>query len=414
MVAILGYSREQIRTAVRKMYTTVADDPSSPFHFPVGGKACRLLGYPPEQTEQLPQSLRDSFAGVGYPFRAKAVQRGDTVLDIGSGAGNDTLIASRLTGPDGHVIALDLTPAMTRKLQREIGQSGIRNISVVQASAERLPLADASIDSITSNGALNLIPDKRHAVAEMFRVLRPGGRLQIADVVIRRPVNVDCHSDPRLWVECVVGATVEEEFLALFRDAGFEDVRVLRTLDYFNHSPSAQTREIAAGFGAHAVEVGMRRGPHAPARARQWLQRFHPRRLLASVWRRGFMGVAGLVFALLACYGTLAAVGLLTLLGVGLVLDESIWAGAIAVFTLLTAAVIMPGIRQHRSFAPGLLALAATGILLYALFVDYNMATEMVGFLLLAAAVWWDIRLRRREEARLLRLETGNRAISGD
>ncbi|MFC3285000.1 MerC family mercury resistance protein [Litchfieldella rifensis] len=405
MVAILGYSRQQIVAAVQGMYTAVADSPDSPFHFPVGSSACRLLGYPPEQVAELPQSLVESFAGVGYPFRAKAVQPGDRVLDIGAGAGNDSLIASRLAGPRGHVIALDLTAAMTRKLKHTVTEAGVPNISVLQASAERLPLADASIDSITSNGALNLVPDKRRAVAEMFRVLRPQGRLQLADVVIRRPVSVDCHDDPRLWVECVVGATVEEDLLALFHDAGFEDIHVLNTLDYFAHSPSDQTREIAASFGAHSIELGMQRGQEAPSPMQQWLRRLDPRRWLAALHRRGLAGMATLLMALLTCYGTLAVVAMLPLLGLGLRVNEGAWATAIALFVLLTLAAIAAGIRRHQSLGPTLAGTIATGILLYTLFVDYHALVELAGFLLLAAATGWDLYRRRHQEARVLGLK---------
>ncbi|EPC01097.1 hypothetical protein L861_11020 [Litchfieldella anticariensis FP35 = DSM 16096] len=405
MVAILGYSRQQIFAAVQGMYTAVADSPTSPFHFPVGGSACRLLGYPPERIDDLPKSLVESFAGVGYPFRAEAIQQGDRVLDIGSGAGIDSLIASRLVGPKGHVIALDLTHAMARKLKASIDEHSIDNISVIQASAERLPLADASVDSITSNGALNLVPDKRRAVAEMFRVLRPKGRLQLADVVIHRPVSVDCHDDPRLWVECVVGATVKEDLLTLFHDAGFEDIRILRTLDYFAHSPSAQTQEIAASFGAHSIELSMRRSPVAPPPLKRWLRHLDPRRWLAAIHRRSLAGMAALLMALLTCYGTLAVVALLPLLGLGLSLNEGAWATAIALFVLLTLAAITAGMRRHRSLGPTVVGVIATGILLYTLFVDYHILIELVGFLLLVAATGWDLYRRRRQEARVLGLK---------
>ncbi|MBA1148835.1 methyltransferase domain-containing protein, partial [Ectothiorhodospiraceae bacterium WFHF3C12] len=255
MVAILGYTREQIFAAVKDMYTAVAEAPDSPFHFLVGRPASLLLGYPQEQIERLPSAPLASFAGVGYPFRGDVVRRGDICLDVGAGSGTDSLIAAQRVGSSGYVIALDMTPAMAQKLGRSAQEAGAENVGPVLGAAEAVPLANASVDCITSNGAFNLIPDKRRAAAEMFRVLRPGGRLQIADVVIGRPVTVDCDSDPRLWVECVVGATVEDEFLAMFRDAGFEDIQVLRRLDYFAHTPSEQTREIAAAFGAQSVEV---------------------------------------------------------------------------------------------------------------------------------------------------------------
>ncbi|HSH42645.1 MAG TPA: methyltransferase domain-containing protein, partial [Arenicellales bacterium] len=166
MVAILGYSREQIFAAVKDMYTAVAEAPDSPFHFPIGRTASDAAGYPPDQLEALPGNVLESFVGVGYPFLGEAIRPGDTTLDIGAGAGGDSLIAGRLVGPSGRVVALDLTPAMTRKLGETVQQSGADNVSVLQASAESIPIADESVDSITSNGALNLVPNKRKAVAE--------------------------------------------------------------------------------------------------------------------------------------------------------------------------------------------------------------------------------------------------------
>lgn len=405
MVAILGYSREQIFAAVRDMYTVVAEMPTSHFHFPVGESISRLLGYAPERIARVPEPARESFAGVGCPFTAGFVREGDRVLDIGAGSGHDSLIAADVTGPKGHVIALDLTPAMTGKLHRTAADAGITHLDVVQGSAESLPLADECIDVITSNGALNLVPGKRRAVAEMFRVLRPGGRLQIADVVIDRPVTVDCHDDPRLWVECVVGATVDEDFLHLFRDAGFEDVEILRTHDYFAHSPSAQTREVAASFGARSIEVSMRRGQRRPSQWWQWMRRIDPRRVLASMWRRGLVGMTGLVLALLSCYGTLAAVSVLAMFGAGRMLDDTLWAGAIALFTLLTAVAVIAGVRRHRRVGPAGLAVAGAAVIHYALFVDYHVLVELGGFVLLIASVWRDVHLRRREESRVLGLE---------
>lgn len=405
MVAMLGYSRKQIVNAVQEMYTAVADAPASPFHFPVGEPACRALGYPREQLERLPPAVMASFAGVGWPFRGGAVASGDRTLDIGAGAGNDSLIAGRLVGREGHVIALDLTPAMTRKLRACLAGAGTDNIDVLQGSAEALPLADESVDSITSNGALNLVPDKRKAVAEMFRVLRPGGRLQLADVVINRPVTVDCGTDPRLWVECIVGATVEEDLLAIFGDAGFEDIEIVGRHDYFSLSPSTQTREVAAGFGARSIELAMRRGPRAPSRLQQWLRRCNPRRWLTALWRQGFAGLAGLALALLACYGSLAAIGLLAVLGVSLALNDALWAGTIAAFTILAGGAVAAGSWRSRAAGPGLLAIGGTALVLYALYVDYRLLVELSGFVLLAGAVAWDLRRRRHAESRILGLK---------
>ncbi|WP_416137823.1 MerC family mercury resistance protein [Halomonas sp. HK25] len=405
MVAILGYSRPQIIAAVQAMYGAVAATPDAPFHFPVGADACRRLGYPAAQTAELPGETLARFAGVGYPFRAGAIRPGDRVLDIGAGAGNDALIARRLAGPGGRVIALDLTAGMTRRLSGAIRRAGIDDLDIVQGSAEQLPLPDGCVDSITSNGALNLVPDKRRAVAEMFRVLKSRGRLQLADVVIHRPVSVDCHEDPRLWVECVVGATVKEDLLALFEEAGFEEVRIVGEHDYFALSESPQTREVAESFGAHAIEVGMRRGETAPSWAWRWRHRLDPRRAWRRLHRRGLLGVAALALALLSCYGTLALVALLPLLGIGLALDEGLWAGSIAGFVLLTLAALAAGIRRHADYWPTMLGAMGGGLVLYALFVDYLALVELAGFVLLGSGVAWDLRRRRRRETQVLGLE---------
>ncbi|GHC17711.1 MerC family mercury resistance protein [Aidingimonas halophila] len=409
MVAILGYSRQQIISAVQGMYTAVADNPASPFHFPVGGSACHRLGYSPEHTAHIPAAILEAFAGVGCPFRANIIQPADRVLDIGAGAGVDSLISRQLAGPAGRVIALDLTYAMTHKLKTAIDTHHIDSVDVVQASAERLPLANDSIDSITSNGALNLVPNKRLAVAEMFRVLRPQGRLQLADVVIQRPVSVDCHDDPRLWVECVVGATVKEDLLAMLRDAGFEDIQELNTIDYFALSPSEQTRDIASSFGAHTIELSMRRGVTAPSSLRQWIRRLDPRRWFLSIWRRGLLGVASLLLALLSCYGTLTLVALLPLLGLGVVIDQDIWALSITVFSLLTLAAVAAGMRRHHSVWPLLVGIAGNATLMHALYVDYQALTELGGFILLIIATGWDLYQRRKREVDILGLSSPRR-----
>jgi protein-L-isoaspartate O-methyltransferase len=165
MVAIFGYSRDAIFAAVKEMYTAVATESGGPFHFPVGRAACRAVGYPEEALRVLPETAVESFAGVGYPFRADAIRAGDTVLDIGSGSGTDALIASRIVGPRGMVWALDMTPAMAQKLRRLVASLGIANLQVIEGSAEAIPLPDASVDVVTSNGVLNLVPDKRRGVA---------------------------------------------------------------------------------------------------------------------------------------------------------------------------------------------------------------------------------------------------------
>lgn len=398
MVAILGYSRDQILAAVKGMYSEVASSPGAPFHFPVGREACRLVGYPAEELDTLPDAAVESFAGVGYPFRAGAIRHGDTVLDIGSGSGTDALLAARLAGPGGKVWALDMTPAMISKLRATIAKEGLRNIEVIEGGAETIPLPDNSVDVVTSNGVLNLVPDKRAAIAEIFRVLKPGGRVQIADIVIGRPVTADCRNDPKLWAECVVGATVDDDYLQMFRDAGFADVAVLREFDYFANSPSPETRKVAGGLAARSLEIAMTRGAAAPSKIVQLARRADPRRLVKAVERRGLSGLVALGLALAACYGAVAALALLAVMGVTLTLHEGVWAGAITLFAGLAAAAVAAGYRRHGSAAPLGLALAGFAAIAYAMLVSYSGAVELGGFVLLAAAVAWDYARRRRSE----------------
>ena len=253
MVAILSNQRDVILDAVRAMYTAVATTPEKRFHFPSGRRACEFVGYPAELLDAVPATALESFAGVGYPFAADVVRPGDFVLDIGSGSGTDVLIASRLVGPAGKVYALDMTEAMRDKLRATAELAGAANVEILDAQAEQIPLPDASVDVVTSNGVLNLVPDKPRAVAEIYRVLRPGGRVQIADIVLATPPSEACRSRPELWAECVVGATTESSFLELLRAVGFADVDLLRHVDYFAGSPSVETRRVAASFGAQAA-----------------------------------------------------------------------------------------------------------------------------------------------------------------
>jgi SAM-dependent methyltransferase len=378
MVAIFGFSREKVIAAVKEMYTAVATAPRRGFHFPVGRDACLAVGYPQALLEALPAEALESFAGVGYPFRAAAIRPGDTVLDVGAGSGTDALLAARLAGPRGRVYALDMTPAMSAKLRALVARLGIANLEVLEGNAESIPLADATVDVVTSNGMLNLVPDKPRAIGEIRRVLRPGGRVQIADIVIRRPVTLDCATDPKLWAECVVGATVDEDYLALFRDAGFDDVRLLRDFDYFAHSSSAETRDIARRFGARAIEISMQRGGRAPSR------------LALAKWR--LAGAFSLAGAVLACYGTLAALALLSAAGVNFVMNETVWAGVVVLGAGLAALAVGGRARRYGGRLAAALALAGAGIVGYTQLVSYDLWIELAGFGLLAAAVALDLR----------------------
>lgn len=253
MVVITTFQREVIFDAVRAMYTDVAAHPEKSFHFPTGRRACHFVGYPDDLLDDLPAGAVESFAGVGFPFAAGVIRTADVVLDIGSGSGTDSLISAKLVGDRGRVIGLDMTAAMREKLRRNAFSIGLTNLEVLEGNAEEIPLPDDSVDVVTSNGVLNLVPDKPRAISEMARVLKAGGRIQIADIVVNRLPSEACRSEPQLWAECIVGATTEDDYLAEFSRAGFTQVEVLSRLDYFAGSSSEETRKVAAGFGAHAI-----------------------------------------------------------------------------------------------------------------------------------------------------------------
>lgn len=204
------------------MYTDVATKPEQVFHFPTGRWACAFVGYPPDPLDALPPSAVESFAGVGYPFAAGVIRQGDTVLDLGSGSGTDTLIASSLVGPFGTVIGLDMTEAMRYKLRENAARAGAANVEVLSGDAESIPLCDASVDVVTTNGVLNLVPDKKRAIREIGRVLRSDGRMQLADIVVETLPSEACRSHPELWAECVVGATTADWYIEVFTEAGLD------------------------------------------------------------------------------------------------------------------------------------------------------------------------------------------------
>lgn len=259
MVVIASEDRDIILDAVRRMYTDVARDPERGFHFPTGRPACEVEGYPAEWLDSLPEAAVASFAGVGFPFAADVIREGDTILDVGSGSGTDTLIASTLVGPEGTVFGLDMTAAMRDRLEANARSMGAQNVRVLAGTAEEIPLPDASVDVVTTNGVLNLVPDKPRAAVEIHRVLKPGGSVQVADIVLGSEPSAACRSKPELWAECIVGATKQDDYIQLFQEAGMANLEVLKDLDYFAHSPSEATRNLAGSLGARSVVLRARK-----------------------------------------------------------------------------------------------------------------------------------------------------------
>ncbi len=188
-----------LRGEIQKEYTEVAAHPEKGFHFHTGWPLARMLGYPEEWVAALPAAAVESFAGTGNPFSLGEIQPGEQVVDVGSGAGFDSLIAARLVGPEGRVIGVDMTPAMRHKARAAAAEAGLGQVEFRDGYAESLPVPDAWADVVISNGVLNLCPDKFAVFQELCRVLRPGGRLQIGDILVQREVPQDAKDDIDLW-----------------------------------------------------------------------------------------------------------------------------------------------------------------------------------------------------------------------
>ncbi len=227
----VGYLRDQVRNT----YDQVAREPNAYYHFHRGPDyAHSFLGYDRDELAALPALSTERFAGVGNPLAIGPLAPAETVVDHACGAGMDLLLAARRVGPQGRAIGIDMTPAMVACSRQAAQQAGLQDrVEVHQGFYEALPLADASVDVLISNGVLNLAPDKRQVFAEIFRVLKPGGRLYLADVVVQRELTEEARSNPDLWAACVAGALVESELMTLAAECGFTGGQVRRRFNCF-------------------------------------------------------------------------------------------------------------------------------------------------------------------------------------
>ncbi|MBM3134332.1 MAG: methyltransferase domain-containing protein [Chloroflexi bacterium] len=192
-------SLADLRVEIKKEYTNVALDPNKGYHFHTGRRLANILGYDEKLYAGLPESNIASFAGTGNPFAVGPINPGETVVDVGSGAGFDSLIAARLVGPTGRVIGFDMTDEMLKKARAGAAAMGATNVEFREGLAESLPLPDNFADVVISNGVLNLMLDKTATLTEWFRVLKPGGRLQVGDILVERAVPAEALDDISLW-----------------------------------------------------------------------------------------------------------------------------------------------------------------------------------------------------------------------
>ena len=196
----IGFDVASLRGEVRTMYSRVAASPDGEFHFHRGPQyAVTMLGYDAAELGVLPSEVTSSFAGVGNPHAIDRIPLGATVVDIGCGAGMDLLLAAQRTGPSGRAIGVDMTEAMRRRASQGAAVCGLAHVDVRDGDATRLPIDDRSVDVVISNGVLNLVPEKERAIAEIARVLKPGGRVQIADIIIGEILPDSALRDIDLW-----------------------------------------------------------------------------------------------------------------------------------------------------------------------------------------------------------------------
>jgi arsenite methyltransferase len=241
-----------LETKVKDMYRLVAQEPRGHFHFELGRTLALRLGYDPTRLAAVPPQAVDSFAGVGHFFDLADLKPGERVVDLGSGSGMDAFYAAALVGPTGRVTGIDFTTEQLAKARGLANETGTTQVEFSEGRIEQLPLQDADIDCVISNGVINLVPDKPSVFAEAARVLRPGGRLAIADIVTEEPLTeaIVCNVD--LWASCIGGAPQEESYLAAIEDAGLV-IREFRTNPY--EFLSDQARRASRQYGVRSISL---------------------------------------------------------------------------------------------------------------------------------------------------------------
>jgi arsenite methyltransferase len=188
-----------LREEIQKTYSAVSEHQEEEFIFPTGRTWAEELGYPKDMLDRIPEATVESFAGVANHFELGRMGAGEIVVDLGCGAGTDLLIAAQMVGPAGKAIGIDITPSMVERARRSVREMGLENVEVMEGMIEQPPLPDESVDVVISNGVIDLVPDKDAVFSEIKRLLKPGGRLQVADVVIHREVSEEAKRDIDLW-----------------------------------------------------------------------------------------------------------------------------------------------------------------------------------------------------------------------
>ena len=245
--------RASLETKVKDMYTQVAEHPEGTFHFEMGRTMAERLSYSPADLDGVPASAVESFAGVGHFFHLAALRAGERVVDLGSGSGMDSFIASIKVGRDGRVVGVDMTDAQLDKARRLVATGPFANVTFHKAYIEETGLEAGGFDCVISNGVINLAPDKPRVFQEAARLLRKGGRLAIADIITDLPLpeGVVCNAD--LWAACIGGAAQHDDYRLAIESAGFHVDRVDENAEYQFLSSSA--KGATAKWGVKSVSI---------------------------------------------------------------------------------------------------------------------------------------------------------------
>lgn len=227
MTQLNEMSEAVIVDAVRRKYSEVARGPDGDFNFPVGRKFAESVGYPYDILDSLPPAMHESFTGAGNPQPYADPRPGETVLDLGCGAGLDLYFYAKAVGGDGKLYGLDISEDMVGKARRNLEAVGSRNVEFLNAPADAIPIPDRSVDLVTANGIYNLSPDKDAVMREACRVLKPGGRTVFAEIVLKAPLPEEIRKNIDDWFRCIGGALPEPDFLSRLKEAGFRMAEVL-------------------------------------------------------------------------------------------------------------------------------------------------------------------------------------------
>jgi ubiquinone/menaquinone biosynthesis C-methylase UbiE len=247
---MVGVDVVELTTKVKHMYRQVAEEPAGAYHFEMGRGLAARLGYPADLLDAIPAEALESFAGVGYFFDLAALRPGDRVLDLGSGSGTDSFAAAHLAGPDGRIVGVDFTEAQLAKARRLATRPGVE---FREGRIEALPVTDDErFDCVISNGVINLSPHKARVFAEAARVLRPGGRLAIADIVTEQPLTEAIVANADLWASCIGGAAQRDSYRTVIESAGLR-IEQIRPNPY--RFLSEQARGASATFGVHSISL---------------------------------------------------------------------------------------------------------------------------------------------------------------